>query len=102
VWAADGKGEPVVLRGHESTVTSASFSPDRQRVVTASSDKTARVWPAAILEFQRVLREANTDCLPPETRRIYLDEPEALAQERYEECERSYGRPPFFTATGAP
>ncbi|HEX5754497.1 MAG TPA: hypothetical protein VFZ09_50400, partial [Archangium sp.] len=46
VWSADGKGEPVVLRGHESGVSSAAFSPDGKWVVTASSDGTARVWSA--------------------------------------------------------
>jgi WD40 repeat protein len=31
------------LRGHESGASSAAFSPDGQRVVTASWDKTARL-----------------------------------------------------------
>jgi WD40 repeat protein len=92
----------VVLFGHEGVVHSASFSPDGQRIVTASDDRTARVWPAAISELRRVLLEVNADCLSPETRRIYLDESEIQAQERYEACERSYGRPPFFTAAGTP
>lgn len=64
----------------------ASFSADGQRVVTASDDGTARVWPVAIPELQRALREANSDCLPPEMRQIYLDEIDAQAQERYETC----------------
>src|SRR6476659_4690111 len=36
--------EIAVLRGHENTVTSAAFSPDGSRIVTGSSDKTARIW----------------------------------------------------------
>jgi WD40 repeat protein len=41
-------GTPIaVLRGHESAVASAAFSPDGARIVTASSDGTARVWDAA-------------------------------------------------------
>jgi WD40 repeat protein len=42
----NGGGEPIVLRGHEDWVTSASFSPDGARVATASLDRTARVWSA--------------------------------------------------------
>ena len=47
LWeAASGKpiGEPMK---HGSVVYSAQFSPDGQRVVTASMDGTARVWDAA-------------------------------------------------------
>ncbi|MFO0957797.1 MAG: WD40 repeat domain-containing protein [Isosphaeraceae bacterium] len=36
----------LTLRGHTSLVSSASFSPDGSRVVTASFDGTAKVWDA--------------------------------------------------------
>jgi WD40 repeat protein len=34
----------VRLEGHSSGVNSALFSPDGQRILTASEDGTARVW----------------------------------------------------------
>jgi len=36
----------TVLVGHELPVYRASYSPDGKRIVTASLDKTARVWDA--------------------------------------------------------
>ena len=44
--AADGSTLRTLLIGHESAVSSASYSPDGKRVVTASQDKTARIWDA--------------------------------------------------------
>ena len=37
----------VVLSGHEGAVVMGVFTPDGQRVVTASADQTARLWDAA-------------------------------------------------------
>jgi WD40 repeat protein len=36
----------ATLKGHTRHVRSASFSPDGSRIVTASWDKTAKVWDA--------------------------------------------------------
>jgi WD40 repeat protein len=36
----------AILQGHSDIVASAQFSPDGQRIVTASYDRTARVWNA--------------------------------------------------------
>jgi WD40 repeat protein len=46
----------LVLRGHEGSLFSAAFSPDGTRIVTASSDKTARIWDAASGEEIAALR----------------------------------------------
>jgi WD40 repeat protein len=35
-----------VLKGHSDSVLSAAFSPNGRRIVTGSSDKTARIWDA--------------------------------------------------------
>jgi WD40 repeat protein len=45
-----------VLRGHEEIVTSVAFSP---RIVTASEDKTARIWDAATPKHRRTQLEAT-------------------------------------------
>ena len=37
----------LVLTGHDGPISSAAFSPDGTRIVTASNDNTARVWDAA-------------------------------------------------------
>ena len=37
----------LVLLGHESSVRSAAFSPNGKCIVTASADRTARIWDVA-------------------------------------------------------
>jgi WD40 repeat protein len=46
----------MVLRGHTNMVTSAVFSPDGTRILTASWDSTARLWDAATGAETAVLR----------------------------------------------
>src|SRR5215831_7251415 len=42
--------------GHDDDVSSAAFSPDGSRIVTASLDKTAWIWDAATAKEIAVLR----------------------------------------------
>ena len=46
----------LTLAGHERTVVFATFSPDGSRIVTASTDNTARIWNAATGEEIAVLQ----------------------------------------------
>jgi len=46
VWKADGTGDLLILRGHQSEVSTAVFSPDGARIITASMDRTVRLWNA--------------------------------------------------------
>jgi len=48
--------EQAVLIRHDSWVESAAFSPDGTRIVTTSSDQTARVWDVASGKALAVLR----------------------------------------------
>ena len=64
----------AVLSGHEGPVNSAAFSPDGSRIVTASRDKTARVWDAATGKAIAVLggheRRVNSAAFSPDGSRI--------------------------------
>ena len=95
MWAADGSGEPVVLRGHQGPVLSAAWSPDGTRIVTASEDGTARVWAAGEKLLRALSRKATNACLEPEFRFSYLgetkDEAKAIDQ-RCRRCVETWGR----------
>jgi WD40 repeat protein len=66
----------AVLRGHESRVLSAAFSPDGARVVTASDDRTARIWPvfpttSALIDYARSI--APRQLTPKQGKRLFLE-----------------------------
>jgi WD40 repeat protein/serine/threonine protein kinase len=54
IWNARTGKELAVLKGHTDRITSAQFSPDGKRVVTASWDNAARLWDAATGKQLRV------------------------------------------------
>ncbi|HEU4405598.1 MAG TPA: protein kinase [Polyangiaceae bacterium] len=74
VFSADGRGEPLVLRGHEGPIFSLSFGPDGRRIATASSDKTVRVYDADGRGEPVVLRGhegvVNAAAFSPDGRRV--------------------------------
>ena len=55
-----------ILSGHDMPVRTAAYSPDGRRIVTASGDKTARIWDAASINSGIVIR-------PPATTSTQLD-----------------------------
>jgi WD40 repeat protein len=52
------------LVGHRATISSAVFSHDGRKILTASTDHTARVWP---FSAEDVLRETRSHVFPPFT-----------------------------------
>ena len=74
VWRADGRGAPLVLRGHLSMIWSAAFSRDGQRIVSTGADRTVRVWNADGSGEPRILRGHEhivyTAAFSPDGRRV--------------------------------
>jgi WD40 repeat protein len=87
LWSTDGT-EPLKFEG---SIHNAKLSPDNKHILQGN-----RVWRITVPELREVLERANHDCLSPANRRTYLDEDDAVALERYNACERGYGRVPFF------
>jgi WD40 repeat protein len=72
VWDT-ATGREVVAFRHAATVYSAAFSPDASRVVTAGSDKAARVWDAVSGKELFALRHAapvHYAAFSPDGRRV--------------------------------
>lgn len=92
MWNADGTGEPLVLRGHEGEISSAVFRPDGKQIVTASLDKTARIWtdlePLRGAGDPRLWSGTTTYCLTVQRRMALLGVSEATATADQEGCRR--------------
>ncbi len=73
-----------VLEGHTSEVTNAAFSADSQCIVTASDDKTARLWDAGSGQLLNVLeghtKGINNAVFSPDGQRIVTASSDKTAQ----------------------
>ena len=67
------------------------------RVVTASTNKTARVWTILGERLQAAIRAATTVCLDPPFRTRYLGESPEDALQKYRTCEQAHGRSGAYT-----
>jgi hypothetical protein len=74
VWDLRGERPSfVVLEGHQGSVLSAAFSADGTQVVTASNDKTARVWRVFpdVSTLVGIVRASLSRCLSQAQRDAY-------------------------------
>jgi WD40 repeat protein len=72
------------MTGHAATVTSAAFSPDGQRILTASSDNTARLWNLsgqALVTFGGHTAEVWSAVFSPDGRRVLTASDDATAHQ---------------------
>lgn len=63
------------LDGHTDKVLSAAFSPDGQAIVTASADRTARIWPSVgtlLKEAESLIQRDPPEFTPEERTRFGL------------------------------
>src|SRR5689334_13331335 len=58
-FAQEGQQRPILALeagGHTAAVSEVQFTPNGKRLITASHDKTVRIWDLATGESSRVLR----------------------------------------------
>src|SRR5262249_15930856 len=70
LWDVETRRQIGILRGHEGELNDAEFSPDGRRVVTASYDRTARVYKIfpTTNELIEEAKRAVPRCLTPQPR----------------------------------
>ena len=68
-------------------MNTAVFSPDGNRVLTASDDGTSRIWRVTWQGLEEYLRQNTNTCLAPEQREQFLAESPSDAHVAHAACE---------------
>lgn len=78
LWSAANGLEIAVLSGHTDRVNSGRFSPNEEHIVTASFDKTARIWPyySKVQTLIDCAKEIVPRCLDRSQRKKFYLSPE--------------------------
>ncbi len=98
IWNATTGEAIATLQGHTDTVRAASFSPDGTRILTASEDRTVKIWAASGELHQALIRARNGSCLDASFRQNTLGEAPTEAQRKEDACNACI--PEFFERLG--
>ena len=98
VWSVTTGAIVRVIRSPGQHLTLASFDPSGARVLLVDRDGVMTLAPfdaeVARAGLEGRLRSATSYCYGYARRRVDLNEPPALAWEKFAACERSFGRAP--------
>jgi WD40 repeat protein len=91
IWSLQNAGVDSLI-GHGTTISTAALSPDDAFILSASEDKSARVWRTQWLQILHYLRSRTSANLTVQQRIRYLGETEEMATTTRMRQELRFGR----------